>query len=288
MQLVTADGQNLGYAPEILGVGRILRTAPGWIAAATDRQIVLFDAAHGLAQRVDLSLVEVTHLSVRPDTFGLLIVQERDRIGRATPAGRWVWKSERKSPIEDVAIGPDGYSALTDESGALTVCDPAGATVGTFQAGAAEPLGLIEAVDDAPAGVVWMTHARRAQVLRGHDLKGRVVWESPVTWEAWRFLHLGAIAVIAAPDGRALAYDGAGHLRGQSRATDGARDEFGANASGEPRRLARQGVHLICSDFDGRVRWRAVCDAPIGPLGVGRTGVAAFIGRDLAWFAGLD
>ena len=33
-----------------------------------------------------------------------------------------------------------------------------------------------------------------------------------------------------------------------------ARDEFGATASGEPRRLARQGVHLICSDFDGRVR----------------------------------
>ena len=288
LQIVTAEGRNLGFAPEILGAGRVLRTAPGWIAAATDRQIVLFHASRNAAQRVDLSLVEITNLAIRPDSFGLLIVQERDRVGRATIAGRWVWKQERKSPIEDVAIGPDGYSAISDESGLLTVHDPAGLTAGTFQTEPAETLNLIEALDGAPPSVAWITLARSAQVLRGHDLQGRVLWETPVAWEGWQFHRVGSLAVVVAPDGRVLAFDGSGHLRGQGRASAGSNDLFGSTPRGEPRRVFRQGVHLICSDLDGRVRWRAICDEPIGPFAVGQTGVAALIGRSLAWFSGLD
>ena len=37
LQVFTAAGGALGQGPEIMGVGRILRTCPGWIAAATDR-----------------------------------------------------------------------------------------------------------------------------------------------------------------------------------------------------------------------------------------------------------
>jgi hypothetical protein len=288
VQVFAHDGQNLGFAPEILGVGRILRTAPGWIAAATDRNILLFQAARNSAQRVDLSLVEVTHLAVRPDTFGLAIVQERDRLGRATIAGRWIWRHELKSPIEDLAIGPEGCSAITNDLGQLLVYDPAGTVLGTYQADPSEALMLIEAVDQAKGGVVWMTVARRSQVLRGHDLKGRVLWESPVAWEAWQFVRLGSLAVLSAPDGRAQAFDGSGHLRGQSKASAGGKDLFALSRKGEPRRISPRGEHLICSDFDGRVRWRAVCDAPLGPVAAGRDGVAALIGRSLAWFPGLD
>jgi hypothetical protein len=43
-------------------------------------------------------------------------------------------------------------------------------------------------------------------------------------------------------------------------------------------------VHLICSEFSGRVRWRSVADQPLGPLACGTAGVAVLIGRDLAWF----
>ncbi len=288
VQLFEQKGQNLGFTPDILGVGRILRTAPGWLAAATDRQVLLFHAVRNTAQRVDASLVEVTHLAVRPDTFGLAIVQERDRIGRATIAGRWIWRHELKSPIEDVAIGPEGAAAVTNDVGQLIVYDPAGATLGTHQVDPPESLMLIEAVDQAAGGVVWMTLARRSQVLRGHDLKGRVLWESPVAWEGWQFFRLGSLAVVSAPDGRAQAFDGSGHLRGQSKASEGGKDLFALSRKGEPRRISPRGEHLICSDFDGRVRWRAVCEAPVGPVAVGRDGVAALIGRSLAWFPGLD
>ena len=288
LQLVNPNGQSLGYAPEVAGVGRILRTSPGWLAAATDRQIALFHAPRGLAQRVDLSLVEVTHLEIRPDTFGLLVVQERDRVGRATTAGRWVWKQELKVAVEDVAIGPDGYSAVSTDDGGLTVYDPAGNPSGSFLVDPPEPLLLIDAVGEAAGAVAWMSLARRSQVLRGHSLRGRVVWETPVAFEGWMLLNLGRVAVVSAPDGRAVAFDGSGNLRGQGRNPGAATDLFGANARGEPRRVSHQGANLICTDLDGRVRWRAVCDEPIGPVAVGRSGVAAVIGRNLSWFPGLD
>ena len=94
LQLFDTAGQKLGQGPDMTGVGRILRTAPGWLAAATDRQIVLCDLKHNTHRRLDVSLVQLTHLAIKPDEFGLALIQERDRIGRLTPSSRWVWKQE--------------------------------------------------------------------------------------------------------------------------------------------------------------------------------------------------
>ncbi len=281
LELFAADGRRVGQAPEIDGVGRILRTSPGWMAAATDRRIILCDLRKNLAQRVDLSLTEVTHLIIRPDTYGLALVQERDRIGRATPAGRWIWKTELDSPVEDLAIDADGYTAITTEAGRLRVFNPAGAPAGEFRGEPSDPALLI----GAPAGstIAWISLARRAQVLRGHDRSGRVAWESPLPWEAWQFQAVGAFAVVLAPDGRALAFDASGHALVQGRA-DGPADAFCLGPDGKVLRVARQGVHLICSDLAGRVAWRAVADAALGPLAAGTSGVAALIGKSIAWF----
>jgi YD repeat-containing protein len=284
LQVLTTEGKNLGHAPEVLGIGRILRTAPGWIAAATDRQVALYDARRNLATRLDVSLVEITHLVIQPDSYGIAIVQERDRVGRVTLSGRWVWKAELRSPVEDLAIGPDGHAALTREDGRLEIYDPAGTIVGDFSVNPVEPLCLVEAPSSSADLVTWVSLARRTQVLRGHDLSGRVVWETAVPWEGWHLQRVGPLALVNAPDGRALAYDGAGRLRGQARATGGGPEVFGATAQGEPWRVVHQGVHLICSDFDGRVRWRAVADEPLGPFACGTPGVAVLIGRALAWF----
>jgi YD repeat-containing protein len=284
LQVLTTDGKNLGYAPELLGIGRILRTSAGWIASATDRQVALYDARRNLATRLDVSLVEVTHLMIRPDSFGLAVVQERDRVGRVTLAGRWIWKSELRFPVEDLAIGPDGHAALTREDGCLEIYDPGGSVIGHFSASPVEPLCLIEAPDSSPEAVTWLTLARRAQVLRGHDLLGRVAWEAAVPWEGWHLQRVGPLALVNAPDGRALAYDGAGRLRAQARTTGGGPEVFGFTPEGEPWRVVHQGVHLICSDFTGRVRWRTVADEPVGPFACGMPGVAALIGRSLVWF----
>ncbi len=283
LEIFTTDGKRLGQAPEIDGVGRIVRTSAGWMAAATDRRIVLCDLRKNQAQRLDLNLCELTHLAIQPDTYGLAIVQERDRLGRTTLAGRWVWKSELSSPVEDLAIHPDGFTAVTTEDGLLRIFDPAGAPAGEFRGPPSDPAFLIAAPEGSP--VSWLTLARRSQVLRGHDRNGRAVWESPVPWEAWQFQAVGTSAVAVAPDGRVMSYDSSGHALAQGRG-EGVPDAFCLGPKGEPVRVSRQGVHLICTDLSGGVAWRAVADGTLGPLATGQRGVAVLIGKSLAWFNG--
>lgn len=283
LMLYTAAGGELGEAAELSGVGRLLRTARGWIVAATDRQIAVHDAIENRSERLDLRLVELTHLAVRPEDYGLAIIQERDRVGRATMAGRWIWKRELRWTVEELAVGPGGLTALTADDGRLVVLDPAGEPLGETTAAPPEPLTVVAAPDGGPAEVAWLTLARQAQILRGHRRDGTIIWESPVPWESWQLHALESLVVVEAPDGRAISFDATGnpHDQGRSPSPPGA---FCSGPRGEALRVARQGMHLICSELSGRVRWRAVAEEPIGPVAAGRTGTAAVIGRSLAWF----
>ncbi|MDB5352967.1 MAG: hypothetical protein JWN86_4214 [Planctomycetota bacterium] len=281
--ILSLDGETLCEGPDCPGVGRILRTSPGWIAAATDRNLVLYEARRNTAKRLDLNLIALTHLVIRPDTFGLGIIQERDRLGRATPSGRWIWRQELRSPVEDMAVGAGNLIAVTTDSGHLSIYDGAGEPAGRYEANPPEPLCLVEAPESSPAGVAWITLARRNQILRGHTIDGRVVWESPVPWEGWQLIRMAARVVVAAPDGKALSYDGSGHLRAQTRADESPGDFF-PGSDGEPLRISKQGVNLICADLGGRVRWRSVAEVAIGAWGTSASGVAVMLGRDLAWF----
>jgi hypothetical protein len=284
LHLYTTAGKKLGQGPDMTGVGRILRTAPGWLAAATDRQIVLFDLKHNSHRRLDVSLLQLTHLAIKPDEFGLALIQERDRIGRLTPAGRWVWKKELRSTVEDLAIGPHGFAAVTTNSGELLIFDPTGTSTVGFTFDATDPPLLIEAPDGSPNQLTWLTLARRSQWLRGHGPLGDVIWERPLPWEGWSLARLGRIALVAAADGRALTCDGSGSFLAQGSPGGDSNDVFGIDPAGEPLRISRRGVHIICAYLDGRVSWRAVTDQPLGPLAVGTAGTAAFLGKSLAWF----
>jgi hypothetical protein len=283
LQVFDEEGNDLGETPEVSGVGRVLRTAPGWVVAATDRHVLVLDAREGTARRLDLSLVELSHVGLRPADHGIVLIQEGDRIGRVSLAGRWVWKKELKSRVEDLALGSQAQTAVTNEAGELLVFDAAGAPSGRFAAEAPEPLALAAAPVGSPAGVCWITLARQAQVLRGHGADGRVIWESPVPWEAWQLHGLGSCVVVEAVDGRALAIEGSGHVIGRGRA-ESSGSLFHAGPDGSPRRLTVQGENLVVTDLDGRVRWRAIAGAEIGPRAAAANGVAVLLGRDLAWY----
>ena len=284
VQLFDTTGEKRGQPADLAGVGRILRTAPGWLAAATDRQIILFDLKHDTHRRLDVSLLELTHLAIRPDDFGLCLVQERDRIGRLTASNRWVWKQELRSPVEDLAIGPYGFVAVTTHGGELFIFDAAGESTCGFTFDPSDPPLMIEAPLDSPPQVAWITLMRRAQLLRGHDLRGKVLWERPLPWEGWALYRLQKSVVATAADGRALACAGSGEMATPSSSTGETGDVFFSDSSGSPVRLSRRGVHLICGSMEGRVRWRAFLDQAPGPLACGSPGVAVMVGRSLTWF----
>jgi hypothetical protein len=284
LQLFDTKGKKRGEGPDSIGGGRILRTSPGWLAAATDRQIVLCDLRRSSFTRLDVSLVQLTHLAIKPDDFGLALIQERDRIGRLTPAGRWIWKHELRFPVEDLALGPQGFAAITTNGGQLQVFDPAGESTIGFTLDPTDPPLLIEAPEGSPPGVTWVSLARRAQWLRGHNLRGEVVWDRQIPWEGWSLLRLGRFALVAAADGRALACDGSGAIHANAPPTDDSNCVFTINAAGEILRIARHGVHLIGATIDGRVRWRAVTEQTAGPIASGMAGTAVMLGKSLAWF----
>ena len=97
-------------------------------------------------------------------------------------------------------------------------------------------------------------------------------------------VRLGRLALVTAADGRALTCDGSGTFLTQGAPTGDSNDVFGIDPAGEPIRISRRGVHIICAVLDGQVRWRAVVDQPLGPLAAGTPGTAVLLGKSLAWF----
>jgi hypothetical protein len=184
-----------------------------------------------------------------------------------------------------MAIGVEGFAAATTNDGRLLVFDPAGDVTQSGGFEATDPPFLIEAPEGSPPGLAWITLARRAQELKGHDLRGSVAWARRLPFEAWSLARLGPFAVIASADGRALAFDGAGDVRYEGAPGGGANDVFALDPDGRPLRIARKDVHVLCAGLDGRVRWRAVAPQPVGPCAAGRSGVAVMFGTKLAWFS---
>ncbi len=255
LRVFDVNAEELGQAPDILGPGRFLRCEPGWIAIATDRQISLYDTRHGKVKRLDLSMIEITHLELGLDSFGLGVIQERDRLGRASLSGRWIWKREINSPVEDAAIGPAGIFAVTTEQGKLLIYDASGEPAGSFQTDPPEPLCLAPSPSKSSPGVCWITLARNLQVVRGHALDGSVLWESPVPWESWKFSRLGRLLVVSAPDGRAIAFDGSGEEVDRGKACEEPY-QFGVAPGGGVVRVQMRDNQCICSELGGQVLWR--------------------------------
>ncbi len=179
---------------------------------------------------------------------------------------------------------PYGFVAVTTHGGEMLVFDPAGEYSTGFSFDPTDPPLLIEAPADSPPQVAWVTLSRRAQYLRGHDLRGLVLWERPIPWEGWALHRLGRIVVATAADGQAIACHGSGERLFPATSTGEVNDLFFVGPGGSPRRLTRRGMHLICSSLDARVRWRAFLEDAPGPLACGTPGIAVMLGRSLAWF----
>lgn len=284
LRVFDLDGNQLHEAEPLSGVGRILRTSPGWIAAATDRQLLMYQASENRSLRLDLNLVELTHLIIRPDRHGLAIVQERDRVGRATVQGRWIWREELNSAVEEFAVGPESTTAVATEDGQLRLFDARGRALDSRAPTSSEALLICANPDPKAVEIVWISLARQGQILRGHGLDGGIAWELPVPWVSWQLLEVGHVVVVTAPDGRAMSVDGSGEVvaRGKDEAPPGI---HGPHPDGEGAALlAQHGPHLILSNINGTILWRALATPGRRPLALGRLGAATIDRRSLLWF----
>ena len=97
------------------------------------------------------------------------------------------------------------------------VFDPVGEPTISCRFDPSDPPLLIEAPEASPSGIAWLALCRRQQQLSGHDLRGKLVWSRQVPWEGWTMAKLSQFALVAAADGRVLAFDGSGKIRFQGR-----------------------------------------------------------------------
>ena len=94
----------------------------------------------------------------------------------------------------------------------------------------------------------------------------------------------GRFAIVSSADGRVRALDRSGTVRAEGGATATSNDIYSLDEAEEPLRISKRGVHLICATLDGRVRWRAVGEEPLGPFAASSPGVALIVGQNLTWF----
>ena len=246
LQLFDTKGKKLGQGPDSSGVGRILRTAAGWLAAATDRQIVLCDLTQQL-------LHATRHQLGAAHSPGHQARRLRTRFGPGTRSHRQASRAQVDGsgstncgfPSKTWRSALRGSRRSPPAAASSRSSTPPASPPSAFTVDPTDPPLLIEAPEGSPPGVTWVSLARRAQWLRGHNLRGEVVWDRQIPWEGWSLVRLGRFAVVASADGRALACDGSGAIHGQGSPTEDSNSVFTTSAEGEILRISRHGVHLI-------------------------------------------
>ncbi|MBI1322809.1 hypothetical protein GC170_06450 [bacterium] len=271
--------------PALGGVGRLIRQRDGWIAAGNDRTLVLVDLARGAIHRPDLDLVQVTHFDMRPTSYGLAIVQEGDRLGRATVAGRWIWRKSLPATAESMVLADDGLIALSLDNGGMIVLDPAGSEVGRWSVGDQEAVLVCESAGRHGSTCRWASYSRQERQLRGHSLDGAVLWQTEVPFQGWSLARTGQGVVVSANDGSAVLVNDSGGIIGRRRSEPG-QILFGTGADGSSVVLRCDRQHIYLTRFDGTPIWRAGVDSDIESVAFGAGGVAVLAAGELAFVDG--
>ncbi len=277
------NGEEAESVPSLGGVGRLIRQRDGWIAAGNDRTLILADLARKAIHRPDLDLVQVTHFDMRPTSYGLAIVQEADRLGRATVAGRWIWRTTLPATAESLVLADDGLLAISMDNGSLAVLDPAGKQLGIWSVGDQEAVLACESAGRHGGSCRWISYSRQERQLRGHGANTAVIWQTDIPFHGWNLLRTGQGAVVFDEKGTAMLVDDSGTILARRRPEPG-RSIYGTDASGSAVVLRYDRQHLYLTRFDGSPKWRASVDSPIEAVALGQNGVAVLAAGVLEYF----
>ncbi len=187
------------------------------------------------------------------------------------------WKSWRSGPMDSWRSPPTAVNC--------SIFDPAGESTSRFTFDLSDPPLLIEAPDDSPPNVAWVTLARRLRKsYAGTTYAGMCCGSGPCPGKVGPCSGSAATHSPMPPTAAPWPATDRGKSSFNRASSGDPNDLFSVDSTGAPLRISRRGVHLISALLDGRVRWRAVVDKPLGPLAAGTTGVAVMLGRSLAWF----
>jgi hypothetical protein len=276
-ELYDEQGQLVCKGDSFGGVGRYLEADATLLVVLTDREAGVYDPEANCFNRFYSRFVQVSH--VRPDSVQaqLVVVEEQDRLSRYDLAGERRWTVTLDNAVEALAIMPGGQTAVTTENGHLRIYELDKRLIGQFQTTRPEPLAL------AVLGKRWITLAGRSQLVRGHQIDGRVEWETRLPEEAWRLYRIGRAVAARAAGGRTWLLSAEGRMLLDSSELPHEATLFAAADGSGSAAFWRSG-NLMVTDLNGQVRWRYLSNEPPGPIAVSPLGIACVLGRQLAWF----
>jgi len=260
------------------GTGAMLRTRGGLIVALTDRRLLCYDAGKNASAVFDARLAQVTHCELLGQGE-LIVVMERDRLARSDIRGKQRWLKVLPVPVDQLALFPGGL-AITNDAGRLEVLDLDANPLWQFKALRQESQLL------TISGELILILGRTEKSLRAFRFDGTPEWECPIPFDPWRLSGVGRFALVRSPDGRTLAIDPAGG-RAAGALPEVSHAWYHSLPDGRLGRVFAQTGSLSAADFAGRLLWRHVNDAELGPVSVGKHGVAAVMGSRLCWFPWL-
>lgn len=278
------DGDEAEEIPPLAGSGRLLKARDGWVAAANNQTLVLLNLANSETFQPDLDLVQITHIDLKPAKYGLLIIQEGDRIGRATPSGKWLWRVHLPATVESMILADDGYAALSLDNGFIAILDSSGKPVGKWSAGDQEAVLLCESQGRHEGLCRWVSLARQERILRGHALDGRILWQVETPFAPWEIYRTGQGVVVSGNDSKALLYDDSGQVIATRRST-GQHTHFATSSDGSAIALYGDSNQVFCTRFDGSVLWRVPIDGQVSAMAFSPTGAAILADGILSWIA---
>lgn len=277
LRIFDEQGEKYFESAGVTGIGRFLRIAPKWMVAGTDQALVAYDPELNQAIQCHLPLTEVSHLQLYDALGDCLLIQSREFASRFQFPDREIWRRQIEWKVEAAAVMGDGLTAMTLDDGNMLVIDGKGKTVGQYRPKPKEALTVLS------LGKSWVTTARQAKVLRGHDIDGRVLWTLPLPWTPWTSRKLGDFIVVSNADGHSLLVREDGSIASESQdARDNA--SYFLTKKGAVARVFCVGESLIVNSFEGRLLWRYTADRSLGPFVASAAGVWVFIGRMLTFF----
>ena len=218
------------------GRGGLLRIAPGYVVAATERQLLVYDARDNTSTLLPTRLAEISHLAVASDRaaaiaasfasapdrflvdfppvpgdddFKIVVVDGRDRLSLLHPGGEIIWTRQLESPLQEIATAAENALGMTTDDGWLVVYNEDGELRGRRRSYPTEPMAL--ALQMTGEGrFQFVTATRKSQLVRGYDYDANELWWTSVPFAPWRLVAAGSYVVVVSADGATFAVDEAG------------------------------------------------------------------------------
>jgi hypothetical protein len=289
IRIVGADGREKHESPRLEGAGRLLRGGPGGLFAATDRRILFYDERSNQSTLFPLGFFDVSHLLPLAAEGEAIVVESCDQWSRVRVPGKTLWKDRLPMRVVHVAVGREDRVALVLEDHQLMVLDREGKKLGRFRAARPTPLLLAT----GPSG--WITASIGEQMLRHHDIDGRVLASLPLPWDPWGLWPVGNQVVVTRANGESLLVDpttlsgsvgtdssGAAEPSVNTEPREGA--AYALLHSGVVARAFRAGASVVVTDFAGKLLWRSPPQEEIHQFALRRAEVWILAGRRLGYF----